>query len=78
MVLALRRELNVLVSGLRVLEDFAFVIADHDFFVVVIKDVTGIDWHFATATRSVDNVLRHGVTSGVTGQAFDDLDPFGD
>src|SRR5205807_1376807 len=35
-VLALRRELDGLVAaGLRILEDFAFVIADHDFFIVV-------------------------------------------
>jgi hypothetical protein len=45
MVLALRRELQVLVPGLGVLEDFPFVIPNHDFFVVVIQNVTGIDRH---------------------------------
>src|SRR4051812_10218362 len=33
MILSLRRELDVLVPTLGILEDFAFVIADHDFFV---------------------------------------------
>src|SRR5206468_8485671 len=77
-ILALRRKLDVLVSSFRVLEDFAFVIANHDFFVVVIEDVAGINWHLPTAAGSVDNELRHGVTRGVPAQALDDLDPLGD
>src|SRR5262249_33381244 len=76
-VFALRRELNVLVSDLRVLEDFAFVIADHDLFIVVIKNVAGINRHFAAAAGSVDYELRHGVASSVTSQALDDVDAFG-
>ena len=45
-VLALRRELQVLAPGLGILEDFPFVISDHDFFVVVIENITGIDRNF--------------------------------
>jgi hypothetical protein len=65
-VLALRCELDVPVSGLRLLEDFAFVIADHDFFIVVIKDVARINEHLPTAAASVDYELRYCVTCGVT------------
>jgi hypothetical protein len=50
-ILPLGRELNLFVSRFRVLEDFSFVIPDHNFFVVVIEDVTGIDRNFATAAR---------------------------
>src|SRR5436309_9519951 len=57
---------------------FRSVIADDDFFVVVIENVTGIDRHFSAATRGVDDKLRHSVTGGVPAQAFDDLDAFGD
>src|SRR5216684_7713074 len=78
-IFALRRELDgLLAAGLRILEDFSFVIADHDFLVVVIENVTGIDRHFAAAAGRVDHVLRNGVTGGVTTQAFDDLDSFRD
>ena len=50
MILALRRELHAFVAaGLGILEDFTFVIANHDLFVVVIKNVTGIDRDFAAA-----------------------------
>src|SRR5207249_11594415 len=76
-MLALRRKLDVLVSSFRVLEDFAFVIANHDFFVVVIQDVARINRHLPAAAGSVDNELRHRVTGGVAAQALDDLDPFG-
>ena len=65
-VFALWRELHILVSQLRILEDFAFVIPDHDLFVVVIEDIAGIDRHFAAAAGSVDDELRHGVTGRVT------------
>src|SRR4029077_12100832 len=75
-VLPLRRELHVLVPGFGVLEDFPFVIPDHDFFVVVIENVTGIDRHFAAAAGSIDNELGHGVTCGVAAQPLDDLDAF--
>src|SRR5215831_5220766 len=64
-VLALGRELQVLVAGLWILEDFSFVIPDHDFFVVVIENVTGIDRHFAAAAGSVDDELRYRVTGGM-------------
>ena len=78
MVFALWRELDLFVSGFRVLEDFAFVIPDDDLLVIVIKNVAGIDRHFAAAARGVDDELRHGITSGVTAQAFDDFDSFRD
>jgi hypothetical protein len=78
-VLPLGSELDGLVTaGFGILEDFAFVIADHDFFVVVIENVTGIDRHFAAAAGRVDDELRYRVTGGVTAQAFDDLDSFRD
>jgi hypothetical protein len=64
-IFTLRGELDVLVAGFRVLEDFAFVIADHDFFVVVIKDVARINEHLPTAVGSVDYELRYCVTCGV-------------
>src|SRR5436309_4558978 len=75
-VLGLRSELDVRVPGLRILEDFAFIIANHDFFVVVIKDVARINRHFPTAAGGVDYELWHSVTGGVAAQPFDDLDPF--
>ena len=53
MIFALRRELGVFVSGLGIFENFSFVIADHDFLVVVIQDVAGIDRDFAAATRAL-------------------------
>ena len=46
-------------AGFRIFEDFALVIADHDFFVVVIQDVSGIDRHFAAAAGGIDDILRH-------------------
>src|SRR5438552_12538031 len=78
MVFSLWGELDVFVPSFGILEDFAFVIADDDFFVVVIENVTGIDRHFSAATRGVDDKLRHSVAGGVPAQAFDDLDAFGD
>jgi hypothetical protein len=77
-VFSLWSELDLLVSGFWVLEDFAFVIPDDDFLVVVIQDVAGIDRHLAAAARRIDNELGHGVTGGVTAQAFDDLNAPGD
>src|SRR4029078_10090345 len=38
---ALGRELHILASSFRILEDFAFVIPNHDFFVVVEEDIAG-------------------------------------
>src|SRR5438067_13224559 len=75
-VLALRRELQVLVPGLGILEDFPFVIPDHDFFVVVIENVTRIDRDLAAAAGSVDDKLGNSVTRGVTAQPLDNLDAF--
>src|SRR6266576_515358 len=77
-VLARRGELDLFVSRFRILEDFAFVIPDDDLLVIVIKNVTGIDRHFAPAPRRIDDELRHGITGGVTTQAFDDLNAFRD
>src|SRR5438552_9420257 len=77
-VLALRRELDLLITGFRILEDFAFVIPNHDFLVVVIKNVTGIDRHLAAAAGRVDHELRHSVTAGMAAQAFDDFDTLRD
>ncbi len=78
-VFARGRELHGLIAGgLGIFENFSFVIADHDLFVVVIENVAGIDRHFAAAAGRVDYKLRHGVTSSVTAQAFDDLDSFRD
>src|SRR3954471_23795275 len=77
-VLSLGSELNVLVSALGILEDFAFVISDHDFFVVVIEDVAGIDRDFAAAAGSVDDKLRDAVAGRMAAQGFDDLDSFRD
>jgi hypothetical protein len=55
----LRSELDRLIpAAFGILEDFAFVIADHDFFVVVIEDVAGIDRHFAAATGMFLNVHK--------------------
>jgi hypothetical protein len=65
-VFALRGELDVFVSGLEVFEDFAFVIADHDFFVVVIEDVAGVDRDFA-ADRGSANSEGAGWTMTMTG-----------
>ena len=78
MVLALRRKLDVFITALGILENFSFVIADHDFFVVVIKDVAGINWHLPAAAGGVDHILRNRIAGGVSAEAFDDLDPFRD
>ena len=78
MILPLGRKLDLFVSGFRILEDFAFVIPDDDLLVIVIKNVTGIDRHFAPASRSIDDELRHGITGGVATQALDDLNAFRD
>ena len=78
MVLALRRELQVLVPCLGILENFTFVIPDHDFFVVVIQNVTGINRHFTTAAGGVDDELRHSITGGVAAQRLNDVEAFGD
>src|SRR2546423_1476462 len=77
-ILALRRKLDVFVPGLGILEDFSFVIPDHDLFVVVVEDVAGIDWDFAAAAGRVDDELRNSIASGVTAQAFNDLNAFRD
>jgi len=77
-IFALWGELDVFVSGLGILEDFSFVIANHDLLVVVIKDVAGINRHFAAAAGSVDDVLWDGIAGSVTAQPLDDLDPFCD
>src|SRR6266436_3238981 len=77
-VLALWGKLDLFVSGFRILEDFAFVIPDDDLLAIVIKNVTGIDRHFAPASRRIDDELRHGITGGVTTQALDDLNAFRD
>src|SRR5947207_8616121 len=74
MVFPLWRELDLLIPGFRILEDFAFVISNHDFLVVVIKNVTGIDRYLAAPAGRVDHELRHRVTGGVAAQAFDDFD----
>jgi hypothetical protein len=65
-VLALRRELDAFVPDFGILEDFSFVISDHDFLVVVIEDVAGIDRHLAAAAGGVDDILWDRVTGGVT------------
>src|SRR6266540_2590767 len=77
-VFPLWSELDLLVSSFWVLEDFALVIPDDDFLVIVIQNVTGIDRYLAAAARRVDHELRHGVTGGVTAQTFDDLNAFRD
>ena len=59
MVLALRGELYGLVAaGFGVFEDFAFVITDHDFLVLVIEDVTGIDRNFAVADAANRTMMK--------------------
>src|SRR4029078_4845437 len=72
-ILALRRELQILVAGLRVLENFPLIIPDHDFFVVVIQNVTGINRHFATTARGVDDELRHRITGGMAAERLNDV-----
>ena len=61
-----------------ILEDFTFVISNHDLFVVMIQNVARVDWNFTTASWGIDDELRNGVTSSVTSKTFDDFDPFGD
>ena len=60
---------------LRILEDFALVVSDHDFFVIVIKDVSWIDRDLTSAPWCVDDELRYRVPGRVTSQALDNLDP---
>src|SRR6476661_3121920 len=53
-ILALGRKLRARVgAGFGILEDFPLVVANHDLLVVVIKDVTRIDWNFAAAAGGV-------------------------
>src|SRR5580704_3078294 len=61
----------------RVFENFSFVVSDHDFLVVMIKDVSRVDRNFAAAPWCIDDELRHRVTGRVPAQTFDNLDPFG-
>src|SRR3954452_6249692 len=77
-ILALRRELHVLIPALRIFEDLAFVIPNYDFLVVVIQDVAGIDRDFSAATRRVDDELRNTVAGGMTAQSLDDFNAFSD
>src|SRR4026207_1573489 len=77
-IFTLRRELDLFVPGFRIFEDFTFIIPDNDLLVIVIKNVAGIDRHFASASRRIDDELRHGITGGVTTQAFNDLNAFRD
>ena len=78
MILPLWSELNVCVSGLGIFEDFSFVIAEDDFFIVVIQNIARINRNLPAPAGGVDDELRHGVTGGVAAQAFDDLDSFRD
>ena len=72
MILAVWRELHgLIVAGLGIFENFSFVIAYHDLFVVVIENITGIDRHFPAAAGGVDDELRDSVTDGVAEQTFD-------
>src|SRR4051812_32250315 len=73
-ILALRSELHVLVSSFGILENFPFVISDHDFLIVVIQNISRIDRNFAATAGGIDDELRHAITGGVTAQAFDDFD----
>src|SRR5947207_4125054 len=77
-VFPLWSELDLLVPSFGILEDFAFVIPDDDFLVVVIKNITGIDRHLAAPAGRVDHELRHSVTGGVAAQAFNDFDALRD
>src|SRR5207253_4303488 len=66
------------IGGFRILEDLAFVISDLDSVIVAAEDIFRVDGHLAAATRSIDDILRHGVTGGVAAQLFHDLETFPD
>ena len=53
-------------NRLGILKNFPFIVADHDFFRVVVDDVVGIDWHLAAAAWGIDDILRNGVSTGET------------
>lgn len=59
-----------------IFEDAAFVVADDDFFAVLVEDVAGINWDFAAAAGGVDDELGDGVAGGVAAKAFDDFKAF--
>ena len=59
-------------------ELFSFVISQDGAFVVLFDDVLRVDWNLAAAAGAVDDELRDGVAGGMTAEAFDDLDSFGD
>ena len=78
-ILALGGELySVIATRLGIFEDFSFIIADHDLFIVMIQNVARIDRHFAAAAGRVDDELRDAITGSVPAQTFDDLDPLRD
>jgi hypothetical protein len=56
-------------------ELFPLVVPKHDFLVGLGNNVVGIERNFPTATRSIENVLGKGVSSGVTTQSFDEIEP---
>src|SRR5690349_7756326 len=65
-------------ADFRILEDFAFVIPDHNFVIVVLENIAGVNRDFAAAAWSVDHVLRYRITGGMPAQSVDDLDALGD
>src|SRR5206468_6183151 len=69
-VAALRRHFHF-----RIFENFAFVVSDHDLFVVMVEDVSRVNRNFTAAPGRVDHELWHSVTGSVTPQTLDNLDP---
>lgn len=56
-------------------EFLTFVVSQDDFFFGAGDDVVGIEGDFSTTARSIENVLREGVASGVSAEAFDEVEP---
>src|SRR6266481_8617190 len=63
---------------LRILEDFSFIVPNHDFFLIVKQNVPRINRHLASTAGSVDHKLRNGIPRGMAAESFNNLDAFRD
>src|SRR5438034_11638079 len=63
------------IGGFGILENLAFIIADHDTVGVAAEDVIGIHRHFPSTAGRIDDELRHSIAGSVTTQLLHYLKP---
>src|SRR5262249_34902208 len=44
-----------------IFEDFSFVVANHNLFMIMIQNISGVDRNFASPSWRINNELRYGV-----------------